>query len=274
VTIAPAARKGAGPRRHPSAFPLAAAGILLTGACAVGPDYSAEPRDDLAATAEVSQSAPHHAAGHHARHRHKRRSGAASDASTAPQRTASAGTSGSSGTPSGTATGISGTTAVPAPAPGWTRVGSVADPAGDLGLSGGPSYADLTSVAIDDDGSRIRFTVTVAGGLPASFPTGEVEGIGLDVYRSGGTESDYQVFLDGGSGWRAFLQTPRGFVAFPGTLRVGDRSLVLEVPWSSIGGRSAFELGTFADWSREGTLVNDSASDTAPDRGTHRVSVG
>ena len=266
MTISGSQAKGAGFRRHPSLVVLATA--LLLGGCAVGPEYSAEPRDDLAATADVQQSPGRH---HQAKTKHQRThkgrtqqavpTGSPSTASTAPG--GSGGQSGSGGT----------TTAAPPPAPGWTRATSYTDRTGDLGLTGGPSYADLTGVAVDENGSRVRFTVTVAGRLPASLPNGEVEGIGLDLFRSGRTESDYQLFLDCGNTWRAFLQTPKGFVAFPGTMTVGDRTLTVEVPWSSIGGRGSFGLGLFADWSREGGLVNDSSQDSAPDSGSTQVPV-
>lgn len=267
MTIPRSQVKGAGVRRHPS--PLLLATALLLGGCAVGPDYSAEPRDDLAATADVQQSpARHHQAKgkHHRPHKGRSQQAAPSgDPSTASAAPGGGGGQNGSGSTA---------TAAPPPAPGWARAASYTDRTGDLGLTGGPSYADLTGVAVDDNGSRVRFTVTVAGRLPASLPNGEVEGIGLDLFRSGRTESDYQLFLDCGDDWRAFLQTPRGFVAFPGTMTVGDRTLTVEVPWSSIGGRGSFGLGLFADWSREGGLVNESSQDSAPDSGSTQVPVG
>ena len=267
MTISGSQSKGAGVRRHPSLTVLAMA--LLLGGCAVGPDYSAEPRDDLAATADVRQSPGKH---HHAKGRHQRPDQGRSQHAV-PGRGPS--TAGAAPGGSGGQSGSGGTTAAaPPPAPGWTRATSYTDRTGDLGLTGGPSYADLTGIAVDENGSRVRFTVTVAGRLPASLPNGEVEGIGLDLFRSGRTESDYQLFLDCGDSWRAFLQTPKGFAAFPGTMTVGDRTLTVEVPWSSIGGRGSFGLGLFADWSRDGALVNDSSQDSAPDSGSTQVPVG
>ena len=263
--------KGAGVRRHPS-VPLfmAASALALTG-CAAGPQYSAEPRDDLAGQAQVQQSATESAKPEpHGRHRH-RPGQSASPSATASSDAAPGGTTGASG--NGGSNGSGGAVAAPPPA-GWTRAASLGDPTGDLGLSGGPSYADVVGVAVDDNGSTARFTVTVAGQLPTGLPTGEVEGIGLDIFRGGGTESDYQLFLDGGDGWRVFLQTPRGFTRFPGTFTLGDRTLTVDVPWSSIGGHDSFDLGLFADWSREGGLVNSSSQDSAPDRGTTRVVIG
>jgi hypothetical protein len=260
--------EGAGRRLPPLSGFLVVA--LLAGGCAVGPDYSAEPRDDLAGKARVEQSHPSATPGHAKRDRKHRRP--ASGHSSASASATAAPTSGSAG-PAGQPTGSASSGAVPPPAPGWSRAASYSDGVGDLGLTGGPSYADLTGVAVDDNGATARFTVTVAGRLPASLPNGEVEGIGLDLFRGGGNESDYQLFLDCGDGWRAFLQTPRGFIAFPGTLTVRDQSLVVEVPWSSIGGRSSVGLSAFADWSRDGTLVNDSSQDAAPNRGTSQVAV-
>lgn len=263
--------KGAGVRRHPSLRLLIAGALALAG-CAAGPEYSAEPRDDLAAKAQVQQSptasaTPKHKRGHRPKPGQSASPGAA--ATSGPASGATGAASGNSGS-----TGSGGAAAPPPPPAGWTRAASLGDGTGDLGLTGGPAYADVTNVAVDDNGSRARFTVTVAGRLPASLPNGEVEGIGIDLFRGGGIESDYQLFLDCGDGWRAFLQTPKGFVAFPGSFSVGNQTLTVEVPWSSIGGHSSFELGLFADWSREGNLVNQSSQDSAPNSGSTHVPVG
>jgi len=271
VTFSELQSEGAGVRRHPSLPLLISAAALALAGCAAGPEYSAEPRDDLAGTAQVQQSPTASATPKH-KHGHRPKPGAsASPGATATPGSASGATGGASGTGGSTASGAA---APPPPPAGWTRAASLGDATGDLGLTGGPAYADVTNVAVDDNGSRARFTVTVAGRLPAALPNGEVEGIGLDLFRGGGTESDYQLFLDCGDGWRAFLQTPKGFVAFPGTFAVGNQTLTVEVPWSSIGGHSSFELGLFADWSREGNLVNQSSQDSAPNSGSTHVPVG
>lgn len=123
---------------------------------------------------------------------------------------------------------------------------------------------------MDDSRSRVRLTVLLTGNVPTRLAEGEVIGVGVDVFGSGGQESDYQVFLDGGAqGWRAFLQTPRGFVRFPGTFVVADRRLIAELPWSGFGGRVSGRVAAFADWSA-GDAIGSSSRDRAPDSGTHR----
>ena len=58
------------------------------------------------------------------------------------------------------------------------------------------------------------------------------------------------MFLDGGRhGWRAFLQTPDGFVDYPGTFAVEGRTLRVAVPWHAVGGRQETEASVFVDWS-------------------------
>jgi hypothetical protein len=97
---------------------------------------------------------------------------------------------------------------------------------------------------------------------------GEVQGVGVDLFRTREDESDFQVFLDGGSGgWRGFLQTPRGFVRYPGTLSIDGRMLVTVIPWSSLGGRAHAQVSAFADWSDD---HGRSSSDTV-DRGPMRL---
>lgn len=156
----------------------------------------------------------------------------------------------------------------------WLSVLRLTDASGDVGLTGGPRYADLAGFHIDDDGRRAQLTVTLAGDVPARLAEGEVIGIGIDVFRSQRRESDYQVFLDGGShGWRAFLQAPRGFVRFPGTFAIADRQMVIELPWSGLGGRSPGRVAVFADWT-EGGILGATSQDRAPDTGTRPFTTG
>jgi hypothetical protein len=162
-----------------------------------------------------------------------------------------------------------GTTDGPASAspPAPVLLADVADPARDAGLEA-PPYADLTRIRYESVGDRLRVTVEVAGDVPARLQDGEVVGLGIDLYSSGGEESDHQLFADGGSdGWRAFLHTPEGFVAYPGTFGMGGRRLVFEVPWAAVGGRVDQEASVFLDWSRQRLPLNATGNDRAPDRG-------
>ena len=130
----------------------------------------------------------------------------------------------------------------------WDELARTGDGTRDHG--NGPEYADITAFTVQDSGEHAMVRVTVAGVLPGRLVTGEVQGVGVDVFRSDDMESDYQVFFDGGThGWRAFLQTPDGFVEFPGTFEVSGRTLTAVVPWESLGGREDASVSAFADWS-------------------------
>jgi hypothetical protein len=161
------------------------------------------------------------------------------------------------------AAGSTGTAATPA-----RIVAAIPDPASDAG-SGSPGYGDLRSISFADLGDAVRVVVEVAADVPSRLPTGEVEGMGVDIFRGTSFESSHQLFADGGAtGWTAYLQGPDGFVEYPGSFEVGGRTLVFEVPWSAIGGRGALRASAFADTSRSAASVNLSWSDAAPDSGT------
>jgi hypothetical protein len=160
----------------------------------------------------------------------------------------------------------------PASNPPYRVVAVLDDAQGDQGL-GGPAYGDLRSVRIEDDGTHARVTVTMAGALPARPVSREALGIGVDLYaRTAQTEGDYQLFADGGpDGWFAYLQTPKGFVRFPGTFALSGARVVFTVPWSSLGSSRAFSA--FADWTqggKAGLTGNPSSHDEAPALG-HRA---
>lgn len=167
--------------------------------------------------------------------------------------------------PANTPTTEPGTTTVPP-----RHLLTIDDADGDAGLQT-PGYADLVTATVLGTGSGLRVTVDMTADIPTSLEQGEVQGVGIDLFRSNPDESDYQVFLDGGSdGWRAYLQTPDGFVDYPGSFAIGGRRLAVEVPWSSVGGERGADVGVFSDWSAEATPLNRSGSDRAPDRGTTR----
>jgi hypothetical protein len=139
-------------------------------------------------------------------------------------------------------------------ASGTPRVGSgttlatTSDQRADHGS--GPGHADLTAVDFSERQGALSVRVTVGSRVPGALARREVEGVGIDFFRSSSQESDYQVFLDGGDGgWRAFLQTPNGFVRFPGHFGVDDRTFYVTVPWDALGGRGETKVSVFADWS-------------------------
>jgi hypothetical protein len=152
-----------------------------------------------------------------------------------------------------------------APANG-TRV-SVDDRSGDHGLRP-PDHADIAALELEDRGDALRLTLTMAGEIPQRLPEGEVQGMGIDLYRPSREESAYQVFVDGSvDGWFAYFSTPQGFRRYPGSFGLGGPRMVFEVPWSALklGGRFSFD--SFCDWTRKTTgVVNLFAEDHAPDR--------
>lgn len=174
--------------------------------------------------------------------------------------------------PSGTAGGSTGGTAPAARAVPFRHLGQVADGQGDAGL-GAPRYIDLVSISFGTNDTDMQVIVDVAEALPALTAQGEVIGLGVDVFRTNPRgESDYQLFADGGSdGWRAYLQTPDGFVEYPGRFSMGGTRLVFEVPWSAVGGRSGFATAVFVDWSKAGGVIAQDGQDAAPNLGTQRI---
>ncbi len=239
--------------------------MLLSG-CAIGDaeEPSGTPRRELAVRPEALPTAGT-----------VRSSTAPTDGSTAiPTANATSTTGpGTSPRPAPTATGD--TTPAPAP-PGegpYRAVGTLTDLSGDHG-SDGPAYADVQQVLLEDDGTRIRATVTMGGFLPGTPGATEAIGIGVDLYdKAGEFESDYQLFADGGpDGWFAYLSTPKGFVRYPGRFALGGATLVFTVPWSAVGGRRDGQFKAFADWtSGDGTNAvtgNSTSNDRAPLVGT------
>lgn len=150
---------------------------------------------------------------------------------------------------------------------------ALTDATDDQGLDG-PSYADLRRLEVADGGHLARVTVVLGGPLPARTAARESIGLGVDFFRSATqASSDYQLFADGEpDGWFAYLETPQGFVRYPGTFALGGDRIVFTVPWSSLGGPSRGYVSAFADWTeggRPGTLGGNAASqDRAPTVGS------
>jgi len=231
--------------------------LWLLAGCAVGgaevEQGSPEPRPELARKAELAAGNLEAAAqGRKARRERDLRDGDAVPGSRG-------GVPGKGGKHAGTAD-TAATAQRPSSSPAhvsWDDLVTLDDQAGDHG--NGPGYADLTGVTFSEADGMLAATVTVDATVPAALADREVEGVGIDLFRSSSDESDYQVFLDGGRhGWRAFLQTPDGFVDFPGTFTVRGRTLQVAVPWSAVGGREDAEASVFVDWaSGVGRLSTD-----------------
>ena len=122
-------------------------------------------------------------------------------------------------------------------------------------------------MTIESNGTSARVTVSVNAKLPNPMPSGEEEAIGVDFYRAPTqAESDYQLYASGDdTGWVAFLDTPKGFVQYPGTFQIGGSSVVFTVPWSSLGGSHSGYASVFMDWDRQVLALNPTAEDHLPD---------
>lgn len=136
--------------------------------------------------------------------------------------------------------------------------GDQSDPTGDHGLEG-PDTADAVRVTIEARDGTARVSVEFAAAVPERLGDEEVMGVGVDLYRPGNDDlgrSDYQVFADGGpDGWFAYLQTPEGFVPYPGRFILAGPRMIWELPWSSLGGLDAGAFRAFVDWSGPGVAV-------------------
>jgi hypothetical protein len=228
--------------------------VLLSG-CAVGGDEiagaSPEPRAELAEKAEVAAENAARAIPPRPGGRERPAAAARGDETDG---SGSAGKAGAGGQYAGVSDALGsrqagpGTPSSGAPDASWAGLADLEDPAADHG--NGPGYADLTAVAFRERGDDLGVSVTMSAVVPGALADREVQGVGIDLFRSSSDESDYQVFLDGGRhGWRAFLQTPDGFVDFPGTFAVERRTLHVTVPWQAVGGRERAEVSVFVDWS-------------------------
>lgn len=159
----------------------------------------------------------------------------------------------------------------PSPRPSFQAIAGASDP-GDDASGQSPRYADIRQLVVESDGTNARVTVAVAGDIPQALNEGEVQGIGVDFYRSNDKESDYQLFVDGDDeGWRAYLHTPNGIVDYPGSFGIGGRVFVLELPWSALGGRKPADVNMFIDWSQRDTPLNKAGNDRAPNGDRVRV---
>lgn len=150
-------------------------------------------------------------------------------------------------------------------------VGGESDAAGDHGLEG-PDTADAVRVTIEARDSTARISVQFAAAVPERLGDEEVMGVGVDLYRPGNDDlgrSDYQVFADGGpEGWFAYLQTPEGFVPYPGRFILAGPRMTWELPWSSLGSLTTGDFRAFVDWSGPGVAVVKKVSqDWVPNSG-------
>lgn len=137
---------------------------------------------------------------------------------------------------------------------------------GDAG-PGAVDYADLVAVELVDLGDRLEAAIQVHGDIPRALGSREVAGVGLDLYVTEGTESDYQVFLEGSEeGWFAYLETPRGSVRYPGTFTLAGDRFVVTLPWGALDGQRSGRLSVFADHSSALLALAVSSEDHLPDR--------
>ncbi|HVF12419.1 MAG TPA: hypothetical protein VNA87_04965 [Actinomycetota bacterium] len=135
----------------------------------------------------------------------------------------------------------------------------------------GPAYADIRKLVLQDLGTSARLILEFGEDLPPKIPEQEVMGVGVDFFFTGASESDYQVFLDGGpNGWFAHFQTPQGYAQFPGTLTLGGNRAIVELDWGALGGASSGTISNFVDWSKEGLIINEVSRDFISGAGFRR----
>lgn len=148
----------------------------------------------------------------------------------------------------------------PPPRAGPVVLLAVTDAAGDHGARG-PDWADLRALELEEVGEDLRVTARFSGPLPAAPPEGEVPLMGIDIGDQG-----YQLFVEGGGGaWAAYLDTPDGFVEYPGTFELAGRAMVLQVPFNALGSPTRAPVRAFVEWSRDQGLVapvNPTSEDT------------
>lgn len=169
---------------------------------------------------------------------------------------------GSRGTPTG-GTGAAPTASSSGRCGDYKPAGSATDPQGDAGL-GAPAWGDIAGLVLEDDGDRLRLTVTMQGQLPPALGERETLGVGLDLLAPGEREGRFQLFVQGDTdGWLAYLYTPAGLVDYPGTFALGGNQMVLAVPWSALS-PGLDRASLFADWSKPAVAVNTGGSDRAP----------
>lgn len=157
------------------------------------------------------------------------------------------------------------------PPPTFRVIGDQPDVEGDHGLEG-PDTADAVRVTIEARDGTARVSVEFAAAVPERLGEEEVMGVGVDLYRPGNDDlgrSDYQVFADGGpEGWFAYLQTPEGFVPYPGRFILAGPRMIWELPWGSLGSLNAGDFRAFVDWSGPGVAVVKKVSqDWVPNSG-------
>ena len=246
--------RGAGPRRPALLAFLPAAALALTG-CAVGAEDPTEgaPPTRLSSDAKVGE-----------KNRRTRPVGVSERPRRDSERASSGRTAGRDATepdaPAGDATPVSDED--PPARARWSRVVATADPAADHGR--GPTYADLRGLDLSERDDRLRITLTLDGVAPARLAVREVQGVGIDFFTTGGKESDHQVVLDGGDhGWRGYLQTPDGFVRFPGTLELDGPVVTVTLPWDAVGGRRG-TVSAFVDWSAGTSMLSTDGTEKLP----------
>jgi hypothetical protein len=132
----------------------------------------------------------------------------------------------------------------------------------------GPRYADARRLQIQSAGDQVSAIVTMAGHVPTKLTGSETMGVGIDFYRPGSIESDYQVFGDGEpDGWYPNLDGSSGFVRYPGTLSLSEDRLVFTVPWSALGDLRIGEVSGFVDWTRSQPGSSLASEDHVPESG-------
>lgn len=137
---------------------------------------------------------------------------------------------------------------------------AVTDAQGDQGRQG-PAWVDLRAVELLEVGNDLRVTLRFDGAVPSQPPAGEVPLLGVNIGDEG-----YQLFVEGGGeAWAAYLDTPEGFVPYPGTFELAGGAMVLQVPFNAVGSPTRAPVSVFVEWSQDSGLVG-ALNPTSEDR--------
>jgi len=112
-----------------------------------------------------------------------------------------------------------------------------------------PSYAEITSGAVQGLGEQLTLTLVMAGALPAKMPDTSTTMI-VSWNLSGDRHHKTMGFSAqaGDEGWTVSAGGNDGTVPYPGTFSVSGNRISLTFPWSFVGGARKFQWSASSSW--------------------------